>query len=1040
MGTQQHISKSTQAVSTASSAKLLQTRPFQNEHESENQQSSQLQTAESTASSFDLTTKTFSAPEPATASPAVPMLGLPLQAKLTIGEPNDKYEQEADRVAQDVVQRINAPDTPSSPENTNNLSTNSSLRHQPAQHQAQRQVAPKTAVSGFDLTTKTFAIAPQPTATPKPLLQPKLVPSESALQREVQEEEELQMKPLQRQTVAGGEASNELESTINRARSGGQSLDTKLQQSMGQAMGADFSGVKVHTDSTADTLNKSIQAKAFTTGQDLFFRQGTYQPTSRAGQELIAHELTHVTQQNRGILRRRVDTTPNQAIVITDSNIGPGPNIAIQRKIYKTVNNLHIEVSEKQAIQALLSAKISQELAERLVKQYSNRSPSISLADLVREGRQQTIAVTGNEQTVTEQNQDADDFEEDPDFEVDDEEIVSEQEIKEVIKSKNEEVAKEEKQNEPNQNNEQELGNFKENIKPEIKNDKPISEQEIKEITEPSIKNEEVAKEKVKPKNLFGNILNDIKDQKNRQLGSSTAKNVSQAEPAPGFGKHFTAESMGIETELRGAFVVAKPGSHLDLGFVKNKDGVNLFKVVKDQITGSLWTPPDSIRNDVKHPLVNQPLSTIEIVTYPQLADKNVAIWQDVIAARNWFIQELKKHISSDSCHTNPLDNLSGDKYTYTVSSKGTRVVNTTGTSVTPTADQHVTLGVNPNDLGTSKNEFITAIENAKWYCKGYVSQLQDADLQTVDPSRHDLVRRMYAYLKSVIEQFARIHDEVNIAIGDWQPKGPLKDKDGLEGGGVKNMWGIIPRTRPKVQFNSLEKAEQEVVKSAILKGSDTISDNKLYSLCVTSLLVQGNSVGSKTTIDDATIGEDKQQAALFELRTGEHYEQFKDRQMPQAENAFKSQHSEKTLKAGSSARLLSGLQGALNKNKSGILDKISSAQQKSASQSGSKSDSKSDLKPKSNAAVKNDGVSADVIKAEAIMMNINGGKSLSLSQVLLIAKGMNTGALVIGPVNLQDYQSVWQYVDNNPWIQDYMSAEAKKVCEESKNWSSLSN
>jgi hypothetical protein len=73
---------------------------------------------------------------------------------------------------------------------------------------------------------------------------------------------------------------------------------------MGQAMGADFSGVKVHTDSQSDQLNKSIQAKAFTTGQDVFFRQGAYEPSSRGGQELIAHELTHVVQQGASVQRK----------------------------------------------------------------------------------------------------------------------------------------------------------------------------------------------------------------------------------------------------------------------------------------------------------------------------------------------------------------------------------------------------------------------------------------------------------------------------------------------------------------------------------------------------------------------------------------------------------------------------------------------------------------------------------------------------------------------------------------------------------------
>jgi hypothetical protein len=69
---------------------------------------------------------------------------------------------------------------------------------------------------------------------------------------------------------------------------------------MEQAFGADFSGVKVHTDGQSDQLNQSIQARAFTTGQDIFFRQGQYEPGSKGGQELLAHELTHVVQQNGG--------------------------------------------------------------------------------------------------------------------------------------------------------------------------------------------------------------------------------------------------------------------------------------------------------------------------------------------------------------------------------------------------------------------------------------------------------------------------------------------------------------------------------------------------------------------------------------------------------------------------------------------------------------------------------------------------------------------------------------------------------------------
>lgn len=92
-----------------------------------------------------------------------------------------------------------------------------------------------------------------------------------------------QVARIPRMAAGGLQPTTDLESAINRARGGGQPLEAGLQQSMGQAMGADFSGVKVHTDAQADQLNRSIQAKAFTTGQDVFFRQGAYAPGESGG-------------------------------------------------------------------------------------------------------------------------------------------------------------------------------------------------------------------------------------------------------------------------------------------------------------------------------------------------------------------------------------------------------------------------------------------------------------------------------------------------------------------------------------------------------------------------------------------------------------------------------------------------------------------------------------------------------------------------------------------------------------------------------------
>ena len=98
----------------------------------------------------------------------------------------------------------------------------------------------------------------------------------------------------------GFDLDEETSSRINQARGSGQSLDSAVQTQMSEAMGHDFSGVRVHTSPEADALNQQLSAKAFTTGQDVFFKQGEYNPGSSSGRELIAHELTHVVQQGSG--------------------------------------------------------------------------------------------------------------------------------------------------------------------------------------------------------------------------------------------------------------------------------------------------------------------------------------------------------------------------------------------------------------------------------------------------------------------------------------------------------------------------------------------------------------------------------------------------------------------------------------------------------------------------------------------------------------------------------------------------------------------
>jgi len=103
---------------------------------------------------------------------------------------------------------------------------------------------------------------------------------------------------LGRSAEREGEITPGVEAAIQRARGGGQALDDGVRAQMESAFDADFRGVRVHADAEADTLNRALSARAFTTGQEIFFRNGEYRPGSSTGKELLAHELAHVVQQN----------------------------------------------------------------------------------------------------------------------------------------------------------------------------------------------------------------------------------------------------------------------------------------------------------------------------------------------------------------------------------------------------------------------------------------------------------------------------------------------------------------------------------------------------------------------------------------------------------------------------------------------------------------------------------------------------------------------------------------------------------------------
>ena len=110
---------------------------------------------------------------------------------------------------------------------------------------------------------------------------------------------------------------DDVASSIHRETGNGFSPDSEVTNPTSAVTESDYSDVKIHTDAKADQLSRQLGAKAFTVGNDIFFRSGEYEPNSQDGQKLISHELTHVTQQQQGTVS---DGGPQPKMTVTASD------------------------------------------------------------------------------------------------------------------------------------------------------------------------------------------------------------------------------------------------------------------------------------------------------------------------------------------------------------------------------------------------------------------------------------------------------------------------------------------------------------------------------------------------------------------------------------------------------------------------------------------------------------------------------------------------------------------------------------------------
>jgi len=110
-----------------------------------------------------------------------------------------------------------------------------------------------------------------------------------------------------------GELDESLAQEIRQASQSGQRMQPSVQEQMTEKLGQDFSNVRIHTNNRADKLSQQLNARAFTIGNQIFFRRGVYNTDSTRGRYTLAHELTHVVQQSgRGDLNSTMTLGPRE--------------------------------------------------------------------------------------------------------------------------------------------------------------------------------------------------------------------------------------------------------------------------------------------------------------------------------------------------------------------------------------------------------------------------------------------------------------------------------------------------------------------------------------------------------------------------------------------------------------------------------------------------------------------------------------------------------------------------------------------------------
>jgi len=259
----------------------------------------------------------------------------PVQTKLTIGHSGDKYEQEADRVA-DLVMRMPEPQYSecSECEEEEFIQTKPLAENITPLLQIQRMCAPyseeykATDIESSPVKSKNFCPKCRIERSNEEIIQTKPIAAgisvpfvQRRAEKRGKKRDKIFNKSRRRTEKGNTEKGNSdsalnFQSRINDVRSRGvRPLPASSREFFESRFGRDFSGVRVHSDVKAAGMSHALKARAFTVGQDIFFGAGEYAPETTEGQRLLAHELTHTVQQGNAsvvdssTLRTRMDVS-----------------------------------------------------------------------------------------------------------------------------------------------------------------------------------------------------------------------------------------------------------------------------------------------------------------------------------------------------------------------------------------------------------------------------------------------------------------------------------------------------------------------------------------------------------------------------------------------------------------------------------------------------------------------------------------------------------------------------------------------------------